>query len=338
MNRNTKWIIVAVVLAVIALLTLSSGLVARPTPSPQASPSTLAVASTIPTLLASASPEPSPSPQDSPSGQAKITWSVPQLSATMFPGTQMTTTVSFQSDQNLASTTVWVTPSLDGILSATPASFTSIVANQTYQLTVNLAAPPEFQKRSFGGTIHIRNTDGPPRTYATPLTVNLQTDFLLLTDSCIGVSLAYPSSFYTDHLKTDSACSAVELRSSQKPLLLAGGALSPGTSEDDFASGYEMIITSSVYDTTTFSVVQWLRDTAPGDTLESSAPYNANGVAAYVVVFTGEIGAGRPMIIIPRNGRVYTIGYQSTYDPASPSDAAGLQTFYSVARSIQFTN
>ena len=104
----------------------------------------------------------------------------------------MTTTVSFQSDQNLASTTVWVTPSLDGILLATPGSFASIVANQTYQLTFTLSAPPAFQKRSFGGTIHIRNADDPSQTYAPPLTANLQTDYATYSNSAVPLSFSYP--------------------------------------------------------------------------------------------------------------------------------------------------
>jgi hypothetical protein len=112
----------------------------------------------------------------------KITWSVPQLSQTMFPGTTSTVTVSFRSDQNLTGVAVDITPSLSSIVSASPASFASITVNQPYQITFTFTAPPQFIKRSFGGTVHIRNAGIPTGTYDTPLTVNLETDFLAFTD------------------------------------------------------------------------------------------------------------------------------------------------------------
>src|SRR5260370_18951653 len=151
MNSRPKWIIDATVVAFIALLTLSSGLVAKPAPSPvPASPAPSPVPVASPTPFAS--PKPTPTPQSSPSKQPKITWSLPELSTTMFPGTTSTTSVPFQSDQDISGLVVEATPSLNGIVSVSPSSVASITANQTYQLTVNLIATPEFQKRSFGGT------------------------------------------------------------------------------------------------------------------------------------------------------------------------------------------
>jgi hypothetical protein len=160
-----------------------------------------------------------------------------------------------------------------------------------------------------------------------------------LSDSNLGVSVAYPLSFYAEYLNTDSGGPApLELRSSQKRLLLGGGALPPGDSENDFAAGSGTLIGVSPYNTTAFNITKWFQDNASGDTLENVSPYSVAGLSAYLIVFTGEIGAGRPMVVVPRNGVVYTIGYESTFDPASLEDAAGLQTFYSIVRSIQFTN
>lgn len=88
---------------------------------------------------------------------ARITWSVPLVTQTIFPGSTSTVAVSFQSNQNLARVVIDITPSLNGIVSATPTSFASITASQSYQITLTLTAPPAFIKRSFGGTIHIRN-------------------------------------------------------------------------------------------------------------------------------------------------------------------------------------
>jgi hypothetical protein len=117
---------------------------------------------------------PNPLPAPEPAGGPTITWSVPQLTQTMFPGTSSTVSVSFQSNQNLQGVDVWITPSLDGIVSASPASLASVTANTPYQVAFTLTAPPQFIKRSFGGAVHIRNAGTPPKTYDPPLTVNLQ--------------------------------------------------------------------------------------------------------------------------------------------------------------------
>jgi hypothetical protein len=153
----------AVVIGILlATLAGSLYLIAKPHPLPP-----------LPALAPSAQ-APAPMPQAT---GPTITWSVPQLTQTMFPGTSATVTVSFQSDQNLIGVVVDVTSSLDGIVSANPASFAAITANQPYQVTLTLSAPPEFIKRSFGGIIHVRNANLPRNTYATPLAVNLQMDW-----------------------------------------------------------------------------------------------------------------------------------------------------------------
>lgn len=131
-----------------------------------------------------------------------ITWSAPGLlppgtnqgqilTRTFFPGTSSTTIVTFRSSETLPAVVVETTPSLNGVLAISPTTFGSIVANQNYQLTLTLTAPPEFKKRDFGGTIHIRNNGNSPRTYARPLTVALRTDWSA-TSTATGVTLSYP--------------------------------------------------------------------------------------------------------------------------------------------------
>ena len=121
-----------------------------------------------------------------------ISWSVPTLTGTMFPGTSSTTIVSFRSNEALSGVVVDLTPSLGGVLTVNPKSFASIVANQSYQLTLTLTAPPEFKKREFGGTIHIRNDGKPPRTYAKPLEVELRTDWNTFRNEIGAFSFALP--------------------------------------------------------------------------------------------------------------------------------------------------
>jgi hypothetical protein len=108
----------------------------------------------------------------------------------MFPGTSSSTTVTFRSSQNLTGAVVDVTPSLKDIVSVSPASFAAITAAQDYKVTLMLTAPPQFLKRSFGGTIHVRNSSTSPNTLPDPLSVHLQTDFQLASTS--QFSFAYP--------------------------------------------------------------------------------------------------------------------------------------------------
>jgi hypothetical protein len=171
---RTFFLVVGGVLTVVALVVALSIILVKPaSPRPLPEP-----------------PYPAPAPSEGPA----ITWSASQFTATLFPGGNSTTTVSFRSNQNLAGIVVWITPSLNGIVSAAPSTFPSVVANQDYPLTLTLKAPSAFQKRSFGGTIHIRNAGSPARTYDAPLTADLRTDFR--TYSSGSVSIDYPVTWF----------------------------------------------------------------------------------------------------------------------------------------------
>jgi len=143
--------------------------------------------------LLQASPQATPpSPPVAKTQNPNISWSVPRVDGPMFPGTSSTTIISFRSDQNLSNVVIDITPSLSGVVSASPARFASIVANQPYQVTLTLTAPPEFRKREFGGTIHLRNDGKPPRTYARPVDVGLRTDWSASTTGR-GYEVKYPT-------------------------------------------------------------------------------------------------------------------------------------------------
>jgi hypothetical protein len=108
----------------------------------------------------------------------------------MFPGSSFTVDISFQANQNLGAVAIDITSSLQGIVSASPASFASIAANQPYHIALTLVAPPDFIKRTFGGTIHVRDAGGASKTYAPPLAVNLQTDWNTVTpDNLFAINL-----------------------------------------------------------------------------------------------------------------------------------------------------
>jgi hypothetical protein len=140
-------------------------------------------------LVSQARPQPTPSPVPQGS-QPQITWSQSKIEETLFPGTNKTVNMRFRSSQDIASLVVETTPSLDGIVSTKPSSFTSIIANRDYEIAVKLSAPAELKKRSFGGTIHLRNDGKPSRTFADPLQTKISTQFS--TFSGKNVTFAYP--------------------------------------------------------------------------------------------------------------------------------------------------
>lgn len=108
----------------------------------------------------------------------------------MFPGTASDVVVTFTSNQNLNDISIEIPPSLNGIASATPASFASIIANQPYQVTLTMTAPPHFIEQDISGMIQIGNMSDP--SIAQPLAINLQTRFLSFDEKNIGVSFFFP--------------------------------------------------------------------------------------------------------------------------------------------------
>src|SRR3989344_1450454 len=147
---------------------------------------TLMIAIVMLSVVVSATPW-----QKSPS-QPKITWSVNEISETLFPGTSKTVTVKFRSDQNIEAVVVRMTPSLDDVVSANPTNFSSIMKNHDYELRITLAPPGITQKKNFGGTIQLRDADKSPRTFAEPLQVGIKTDFSTYVNTRDGYTVPYP--------------------------------------------------------------------------------------------------------------------------------------------------
>jgi hypothetical protein len=245
----------------------------------------------------------------------------------MFPGTSSTTTVSFRSSENLAGVVVEATPSLADIISAAPASISAITANQTYQIILTLKAPPTFEKRSFGGTIHLRNAARPLRTYATPLTVNLRTDFIPYLNRTLGISLDYPTNLFV--IDPPDPSTPVRIQTAPMEINL-GGALPEGpvsVSQSGFVIGISMASTGQPFD-----VIQWIANAYPHSEVDTIANTTIGGIGAYVVTFKNEIGSGRPLAVASFGSSVLRFSYRSTFEPGSSQEQEGLAIFYSVLR------
>jgi hypothetical protein len=287
----------------------------------------------IVTQRAMPNPLPAPAPPVPATGPT-ITWSLPQLTQTMFPGSSSTVSVSFRSDQNLPGVVVDVTPSLPGVISASPASFASITTNQSYQVALTLSAPPALQKRSFGGTIHLRNSSGPPKTYAQPLSVKLQTDWNDLMDPMSKLEVAYPLNLFL----TGSTTAPMLLTFESSPNgVNIGGALSDTTSPES-QNGFSVSIEADTCSSSPpFNISQWLSTNYPGSDIATTTPVTVGGESAYEIVFQNEMGAGQPLVVVYHNGFVYQISYASTFAPGSAADQSGLDVFNALVQHLTFT-
>jgi hypothetical protein len=103
------------------------------------------------------------------SSPPKITWSQANVLEFVQPNQTRTITVSFRSNQSTKNVAVFVTPALSPVLSVSPATFSTISANQPFQLTLTLKAGTQSEIK-FDGTIQIKsNGSGNSSTYAQPL-------------------------------------------------------------------------------------------------------------------------------------------------------------------------
>jgi hypothetical protein len=286
-----------------------------------------------PALPAPASPPPIPAP--TPQGSPTITWSVSQLTQTMFPGTTSTVTLSFQSDQNLTGIAVDITPSLRGVVSASPVNIASVTANQPYQLAFTLVAPTAFIKRSFGGTIHVRNANGPPLTYAEPLTVDLQTNWGILTDSNAGFTLFYPLTLY-NLTEANSPPDLFDLESSPMGVTL-GGAVPAGSLVA--TSGFAITIHATPYNSSSpFDVTQYLSTKFLDLAADASiTPLMIGGQQGYGITFQGEEGGNLPLCVVYHGGFVYELKYSSTDYIDGFSDLEGLKAFNVILQHFTFS-
>ena len=69
-----------------------------------------------------------------------VTWSQPTVLEFLVPNQTKILVMTFRSNQNLSNVSVFVTPSLSSVVAATPTTFSQIVANQPYQLSLTLRA------------------------------------------------------------------------------------------------------------------------------------------------------------------------------------------------------
>src|SRR5579859_4562016 len=75
------------------------------------------------------------------SGGPKITWTISQYENTLFPGTVKSTDLSFTADHDVPSASIFITPSIAGLLSVVSTGGGTFPAGKSGNLHVLVSAP-----------------------------------------------------------------------------------------------------------------------------------------------------------------------------------------------------
>ena len=106
-----------------------------------------------------------------PPGRGRISWSVAEVTETVATGTNKTVRVTFQSAQELTNVSIWLSPSLEQVLTVKPPRFDKLAAGKDYEVTLTFAARASDPAGEHGGTMHVKLGEA---TVPVPLTVALR--------------------------------------------------------------------------------------------------------------------------------------------------------------------
>jgi hypothetical protein len=139
-------------------------------------------------------PLPTPTPIPEPAPQATnqtITWSVPQLTPTLFPGEIITATATFTSSAALQNPVVEAVPAISGFVTLQPKSFTAVPIGQPQEVKILFSIPTSTALGSvFDGTVHLRvGGQTLPQTLKITITIAAQ----LLSRVDMGLAMKYPT-------------------------------------------------------------------------------------------------------------------------------------------------
>jgi len=103
-----------------------------------------------------------------PPGRGRISWSVPEVSETVRAGSSKPVRITLLSAQDLSNVTLWVSPSLEQVLSIKPVRFDTLAAGRNYEVTLTFAARASEPAGEHGGTMHVKLGEA---TVPVPLTI-----------------------------------------------------------------------------------------------------------------------------------------------------------------------
>ena len=104
-------------------------------------------------------------------GPARVRWSVSEVSDTITAGTKKTVTVTLRSTHELANISLWMSPSLEQVLTIQPARFETLAAGQDHEVKLIFVAPASAAAEEHGGTVHVKLGEA---TVPAPLTIGVR--------------------------------------------------------------------------------------------------------------------------------------------------------------------
>ena len=99
---------------------------------------------------------------------ARISWSVPEVSEAITAGGKKQVTITLRASAELTNVALWVSPSLEGVLTLNPERFDSLSADQEYKVVLTFQGATAGEH---GGTIHVKLGEA---TVPVPLTIALR--------------------------------------------------------------------------------------------------------------------------------------------------------------------
>jgi hypothetical protein len=153
----------------------------------------------------------------------------------------------------------------------------------------------------------------------------------VLEDPATGFQVLYPPGVYNT-TPNGSATGTFSLSGSPVGVSMGDAGADPNLT----LSGYTILITTSLYNPSTFDINQWLSAEYPYESISELTPITIGGHAAYEFQFTDGEGAGQPIVVVYRSNTIYQIEYDSTFTPNSQADQAGRLAFSLVLNNWTF--
>jgi hypothetical protein len=153
------------------------------------------------------------------------------------------------------------------------------------------------------------------------------------SDSAVGITVEYPPTLYL--ASPPSGVSGQFLLQSTTQFVGLGEGFDDPDPNDTPANGYVISFTSDNYTSQPFDINAWINTMLPNYDIATITPTTVTGLSAYILTFD-DAQAPKPLIVVPHGSTVYEISYNSTFDPGTTQESAGLADFNAVLSHLQF--
>jgi len=153
------------------------------------------------------------------------------------------------------------------------------------------------------------------------------------SDNTVGLTVDYPLTLYL--IPPPSGASTEFTLQSTTQFIGIGESFDNPNPGNEPAQGYIISFTSEPYNAQSFDINAWATTILPNYDITSIASTTVMGFPAFTLTFD-DAQAPKLLVVVPHNGTVYEIFYNSTFDPGTSQEAAGLSDFNTVVQHLQF--